>query len=253
MTERERIIEKIQKIKAHAESAERIGSEAEAEAFAEMMQKLLLRHKLEMTDIDFTKFEVEEPVEEHEIDYSKYDCQVKRARIAWIEQLAGIVARAHFCRILIHRGSTRITLVGRKSDCDVAEYMIITLQRLLTRLSIKARLAHNEECSKEGRKADIYNFRASYIRAFVERLSQRYEAERRSQEGSSSTALVRVNRAETAVKEFMAGRRYGRAAVVRGSRKDGNAEGLRRGAAAADSISLRSNAVGSDSVRGVLR
>jgi 1,6-anhydro-N-acetylmuramate kinase len=47
----EKILEKLGKIKAHMESAQEIGNEAEAQAFASMLQNLLTKHKLEMTDI----------------------------------------------------------------------------------------------------------------------------------------------------------------------------------------------------------
>ena len=51
-----------------AEGAKAIGSEAEAQAFAEMLQKLLMDHKLEMTDLEFEEMEKEQPVERHMID-----------------------------------------------------------------------------------------------------------------------------------------------------------------------------------------
>jgi hypothetical protein len=50
----EKILDKLGKIKAHMESAQEIGNEAEAQAFAAMLQSLLLKHKLEMTDIQYT-------------------------------------------------------------------------------------------------------------------------------------------------------------------------------------------------------
>jgi hypothetical protein len=39
MSVKDKIIDKIKKLKAHATSAEKIGSEAEAQSFAAMMQK----------------------------------------------------------------------------------------------------------------------------------------------------------------------------------------------------------------------
>ena len=49
----ENVIDKLRKIMAHAASAREIGNLAEAEAFAAKAQELLLRHKLDMTEVEF--------------------------------------------------------------------------------------------------------------------------------------------------------------------------------------------------------
>lgn len=46
-----RCVERLER-EAHAESAEKIGNEEEAQAFAAMLQKLLLKHKLSMTEVE---------------------------------------------------------------------------------------------------------------------------------------------------------------------------------------------------------
>ena len=132
MNDREKILEKLQKIKAHAESAEKIGSQAEAEAFAAMFQQLLLKHKISATEVEVEQLERDEPVDKFQVDWQ--DIRVRSTRIAWIERLAGIVARAYFCRILVHPRSSNITIVGRKSDAAIAEYMLVTLVREFSRL-----------------------------------------------------------------------------------------------------------------------
>lgn len=101
MNDRDKIIEKLAKLRAHAESADKIGSTQEAEAFAAMLQKLLNKHKLEMTDIEFQQEEQDEPVEQHPVNWQ--DVKVRSTRVAWIEQLAIIITRAHFCRMQIGR------------------------------------------------------------------------------------------------------------------------------------------------------
>jgi hypothetical protein len=257
MTDQEKVIDKLRKLKAHADSAEKIGSQAEAEAFAEMMQRLLLKHKLEMTDIEFDKMEVEEPVDAHHIDYRKYEgaekdgIRFKKVRVAWVEWLARIVAKAHFCRIMVHQRSNVISLIGRRSDAEVAEFMIVTLQRLVFRMAIRARLDYMKDCKRTGEVPNCDGFKASWTRAFIGRLSERYEAERQTQAHSSSTALIRFNRSEHAVADWMK-ENTKKAAVIHGSRMDGNAEGDRRGRAAADSVSLKANVVKEGAVRGAL-
>jgi hypothetical protein len=253
----EKVLDRIRKLKAHADSAEKIGSQAEAEAFAEMIQRLLLKHKIEMTDIEFEKMELEEPVGPHHIDYRKYDgaekdgVRHKKARVAWVERLAGIVAKAHFCRIMVHQHSNTLTLIGRKSDAEVAEYMIVTLQRLIFRMAIRARLDYVKECRIQGLEANCDGFKASYVLAFTVRLAERYEAERKAQASATSVALIRFNKSERALKEWMA-ENTRRAAVIHGSRGDANAEGHRRGYAAADAVNLKANAIGGERPKGEL-
>jgi len=60
----EKILEKLGKIKAHMESAKEIGNEEEAQAFAAMLQNLLLKHKLEMTDVQYAREMQDEPIVE---------------------------------------------------------------------------------------------------------------------------------------------------------------------------------------------
>lgn len=247
----DKVLEKLQKIKAHADSAKKIGSLEEAEAFAQMLQRLLLKHKLELTDIELEQEEKDEPVEASEIDWE--DIKVRSTRIAWIEQLAIIIAKAHFCRVLVHPGSSQITLVGRRTDSSVAEYMIVTLTRAADRLARAERRAYRREVfRRDGTKDAAAGFKAAFLKSFINRLAERYEAEKRAQTATSSTALVRFNRADSAVRDWFSGHRTKRASIVRGSRHDHNAEGHRRGAAAADRINLRANGVGTTPTRGEL-
>ena len=231
-----RVIEKLRKIKAHSESAEKIGSIDEAEAFAAMFQQLLLKHKLETTDIEFEEEEKDEPVDRHVVDWQELRFGKQSKRVAWIERLAQIISRAYFCRFLIKSGSTRITLVGRKTDTEVAEYILVTLVRIAERLVRKEYSAFR----KEHPHGETKGFNRSFMIAFANRLSERYDEERRSAT-TESTALVRVNRAEQAVKNYM--EQFTRGGRI-GPRGDGgNQEGFRRGRKVANSLNLKANVV----------
>src|SRR4051812_11592634 len=101
----EKIVEKLAKIKAHADSAKAIGNEQEAQAFAGMLQQMLLKHKLEMSDLDYRKEMESEPIIEHwpetefVADKVGYHYRYKIApdidigpRTQWIEELAMLIA-----------------------------------------------------------------------------------------------------------------------------------------------------------------
>lgn len=244
MTEREKILDKVAKLHRHAESAAKIGSEAEAQAFAEMVQRLLLKHKLEMTDVQVEQQEREEPVTEHHIDYARYpDIKIRRVRVDWIVILGRIVAEAHFCRILCYRDSSRLVVVGRRSDAEICEYMIVTMQRLLERMSDKAAYHHRLRCNRD--KVPVgRGYRETYITSFLERLEERYQALRAEQEGAGQFALMRLNRADLAVRQYMQARRSGRGITLRSGRSD-HAEARIQGRVDADKLELRARAVGS--------
>lgn len=253
--EEQRLLDKLQKLKAHAESAEKIGSMEEAEAFAAMLNRLLLKHKLEMTDIDLKREEESEPIQEFDIDYTKYpDIEVKKVRIEWQERLAGIIARAHFCRIVVNRYSSRIGIIGRKSDVEIAEYMIITLIRATLNLAKKEHSKYAWECYKVDKStARARGFKRSFIDAFIRRIDERFEAERNAAAGTSSMALVKLNTADRLVADFVK-QHYGMARGLT-RQKASHVEGMARGRAAADAINLRANAVksGAGSPTGLLK
>jgi hypothetical protein len=236
----EKIIDKIVKLKKMSDGAKAIGSEIEAEAFASMLQKMLLDHRLEMSDIEFASMEKESAVERHFIDYEQYpDIKIKKQRVMWIERLAGVVARAHFCEILVHPGSSFITLIGRHEDWAVAEFALCTLQRAAAKMAKTADYQHRLRCHREHKPVGR-GFKESWLESFVVRIADRYEAERSSRLGQS-TALVRVNRAEKAVADFM--KQFTKKSSALSSHTKFHPEGARQGRAAADAINLRVNAV----------
>ena len=241
---KERLLDKLAKIKAHAESAEKIGNEEEAHAFATMLQKMLHQNKLEMTDIKFAELDTDEPVKRHRIDYASYpDIELKNARSQWMEQLASIIARAHFCRILVHPGSSRITLVGRKSDAAVAEYMFVTLIRATKRLATTAHgKFYREVLKRDGHAGAASGYKASYTKAFINRLAQRYQEEQNRTTEASSMALVRIRKSDKAVSDFMDELNCSSAAALSRNLRFNN-DGARAGRAAADNIELRSNGI----------
>jgi len=264
MEDKEKVLDRLQKIKAHQESAEKIGSVEEAQAFAEMLQRLLLKHNLEMTDLEFEQHEQDEPIDQFTINWEEHGLKTKRMRIEWEETLASIVARANFCRILVHHDSNRITLVGRKSDAQVAEYLIVTLRRsakkiaynslnefirenktkAICRICFKTKDLHVFELHDFLRETltDHHGFKASFITAFVNRIRERLE-ETKKTVVNTSTALVRVDKVEAALRNYMAQFGKAKSKALGSVNGNSNAEGWRRGRAAADAINLKGNAI----------
>jgi hypothetical protein len=260
----QKLLDKLAKLKRHAESAEAIGSEAEAQAFATMFQKLLLDNKLEMTDLEFATSERVDPVDRSIINWRQYAIKVQRRRVEWMENLAQVTAEAYFCKILVGRGSNFIALVGRRQDRVIAEYMIVTLVRAVERLADEEYARFSTECVKQCARCWRYGtsvekknhtlqyrglrhefepnwarcrgFRPTFIQSFIHRLMVRYH-EVKTARVATSTALVRVKDSMKPVIEWIDDN-IKKTALELSSKLGRNAEGARRGTAAANSIIL---------------
>tara|TARA_R110000824_G_scaffold53732_2_gene148494 strand:- start:7779 stop:8540 length:762 start_codon:yes stop_codon:yes gene_type:complete len=243
MTQQEKLLDKLAKIQAHAESAKKIGSEAEAEAFAAMLQQLMLKHKIAMSEVQFADLDKDEPIHQHYMDYKAGGIPPKKARSMWQERLASIVARAHFCRILVTARTNRIILVGRESDCVVAEYTFMVLARAITKLSNKSYDQFYYQCEKKGETYLSAGYKRSFIDAFVDRLGNRFNEEKEQAEATSSTALVRVETANKAIEDYMDDK-YSRIANKLSRNTRFNRNGATHGRAAADNVNLHGKAVG---------
>jgi hypothetical protein len=258
VTTQDRLLDKLQKIRAMAEGAKAIGSEAEAQAFADMLNDLLIKHKLEMSDLEFERLDEEEPVEREpwqegvarRQQLDEAGVKHRKTRVDWMERLASTIARAHHCRIIVHSGSSMVSLVGRRSDRAVATYMIVTLTRAAQDLARKELQKYRWEVYKtDGHCKRAQGFHAAFLRSFVLRLMERFDEltrQRTEANGSGSTALVRINREQQATDDFMK--------ALRDKKETSNAnqlrrlvehhgEGVKRGRQLADGVGLEGKAI----------
>jgi hypothetical protein len=242
-----KLLDKLAKMKAMAEGAAAIGSEAEAQAFANALQRMLIEHKLKMTDIEFAAQDKEQPIVQRRMDADKYDFRERKARIRWIEQLGCIVADAHFCKMLLHGNSTRYSFVGREEDIAVAEYLFITLYRAAEKISEREYGKYRNSQRKkmiqalgdEGRRGKMphaYGFKESFLEAFVSRLKHRLEEEQARHD--SSTALMRINQSLAKVKQYVD--KLGSPAKALAAPKF-HRTGWEKGTEAANAVNLRGN------------
>lgn len=106
-----KVIKKLKKLIAHAESARAIGNTAEAAAFAERIQQLLSRHNLSMSEVEL-----------HEAEESAIGMEPVPQGIpsvdTWQRALLANLAAINGCHTLEHRAGFQI-VVGRRQDRDV--------------------------------------------------------------------------------------------------------------------------------------
>lgn len=246
-----KILEKLGKIKRHMESAADIGNEDEAAAFAAMLQNLLMKHKLDMSDVEYASEMKEEPIVEETIGtcwkdgkqvYRDFpDVEVRNRRVPWIEHLGGIICRYHSCEVIVTRRSSKLYFCGHKSNVQVVTYLFVVLHRAAEKLADKAYAERWRECLQSGDVTACRGFRNGFLQGFVHRIGQRFQEEldKFQDAHAQAGALVRVNKEALAVKNYLAGRTTvdGVGGTTRVDR-----EGFNRGKKAADAMNLKANA-----------
>jgi hypothetical protein len=273
-----RILRKLVKLQTQREDATRraketgaVEAQAEAEAFAGMINKMLIDNELNPTDIDYARSNDSDPIIELRANLVQYGVKKSRVRVAWQASLARIVANAHLCTYLVQSSSNQIWFVGTKAHATVAEYVFGTLVPMAEKMSEQARRDFRNECRKACNYTkmdgfpEAYGFREAWLAAFIERISERFdearktavaEAESRIETlpGSESVALMRLSGALTKVQKYIddkfKSKRSGLNALS--GRYRSNAAGSAAGRAAADKMTIGRRGVTGGSAKGLL-
>ena len=257
-TNREKILDKLRKLHAMAESAQEIGSEEEARAFAAKVQQLLTDYKLGMHDIgQHSAVAPEEPINIYYVRWEELgeDFVGRTARAGWAEQLALIVARAYYCDFLITR-TYAASFVGAETDRKIAVYRFVTIARVLHKLADREMHLFWVKNTVDGKLPDhCKGFRHGFLTGFIQRLAERFEEEIRPRENvdnSNVTAIVLVRKNSLArVKAWEHANlsiKVGRMAKANA----GNGLGRERGKQCANDLNLNQKPVTGGAPRGQL-
>lgn len=186
------IVEKVRKLRGQAESAAKIGSEAEAQAFAAAVQRMMIQHKISELDLAAAGGEKKvEPIVEVRSsgrvsnDPSRPEPRIYPNRIEWVEALGEVVARAHYCRMMVSSGCkfrsiesipARVIFVGRKSDAEAA---LITFEAMVVAAAALGRKEYfiAYDAYRKGEASWERGFYRSYLLGFASRLRERYDEE----------------------------------------------------------------------------
>ena len=251
MDHREKVLARLVKMQAARDGEAKIGNAEAADAFATAINRMLIEHELQPSDVDYAQGTDRDPVIEVPVNLKAYSIVEKRTRIAWQETLARVVARAHLCTFLLRSGSNQIWFVGTKSHAVVAEYAYGTLVPAAVAMCNQAYHDYGLEGSVDGRwRAREPGFNEAWLHAFIERIAQRFNDARaavvaEAPEGAS-VALVRLDGALVKVNAYIDDKFKKRrgAVVALASLRSGNAEGARREREAADTIRIGRRGVG---------
>ncbi len=262
---RDKVLAKLVKMQAQKEGEAALGNTAAAEAFASAINRMLIEHELNPSEIDYARTQDRDPVIEMWAKLQTYGVKSVKSRVAWQEALANVVARAHLCKFLIRRGTNDIAFVGTKSHATVAEYSFGVLVAAAEKMSYKARHDYREGLRREHGIAsghslkgvnEGFGFREAWLAAFTSRIAERFDEARKaavaaadaSVPGGTSTALIRLDgqlvRAQKFIDDKFAGRRIRYASSL--ARLDSNnAAGREHGRAAADRMAIGRKAMNS--------
>lgn len=209
------LMQKIAKLQAKAESAKDIGNLAEAEAFATKVTSLMDEYKLTMTDIEFSVYVKDDPVDEQVIPGIFFGQGINKRRQGWIEQLAMAIAKANSCKIYVRDKSNAITFVGKSSDRHMAIYAFCVLASKLDTIS------RTELEEAKGRGEDTPRvWRQSWLKGAVFGIGQKLKKEKEEKYAgmSSSTSLVRLDQGMKEVEDWWKKQRKFRRAANLGGR-----------------------------------
>ena len=207
----QKILRKLVKLQAARDSEAAIGNAEAAEAFAGMINKMLVENELSPSDIDYARRDADDPVIELEVHKAAYGIKHKKSRIAWEEKLARIVANAHLCSFLIRTGRNDIIFVGTKSHATVAEYAYGTLVPAAEKLADKEYYNYHMGLRRRGEDIRLARgFRPAWLDAFVSRIDERFKDARKAAVAASVTnpgdhtmALMRLDKALVKTREYI--------------------------------------------------
>ncbi len=251
-TEVAKLKDKMQKLLNHAESAENIGNQAEAEAFMKKLNKLCLQHKIAMTEIKaFDPENSDESITDQMVDKYENGLPIVSRRQAIVESLASSIAYANNCTFLIRRGSNDIWFAGRDQDRKFAIHMFSYAWKTML-----------EDCNREQKKTYYHfkklgmleqakGFKASFKKGFVCAIQDRlHEAREEVKEtvDAETFALITTNQL-VAVREYISNKYgKGRASYVRGQSSN-NEHGYRAGQNSGKGVNLHVGNVSSGSTK----
>ncbi len=168
------IIRKLKKLRAKAESVKEVSTEAEANAFTDMIQKLLTEHKIDEAELTPEELEDLDPIVRISPDYRASGIKVRQKQIPWLIDLARLVAYGHYCELLTVPSSTHVVFVGRKNSAQTAADVYVGLVKVAEDLADKEYVNYFYKCKAEGKVENARGYRTSFLVGFCGRIGHRY-------------------------------------------------------------------------------
>lgn len=166
MTEKESILSKIRKLQNL--TTERGATPEEAASAAAKAQALLFEHNLSSADVATAD---DKPDPYGKVEHAHTG---SRTHVSWQRTLLHVIARANFCETVYSPGTTKQSVIGKKSNVEIVLYLNDCLVR---QIQVLAEQASRHLLS--GRAAYQVSFARGAVATIYKRLSeQRAESER---------------------------------------------------------------------------
>lgn len=141
----EKLIDKVRKLIAKAENTD---SQAESDAFMGKANALLLKHNLQMTQVESV-----EDATAIQQDKSCVETGGIKSEGKWEDNLVGVLARHNMCRIIIH-GMTyshkgTVSIIGKPENIETVKYLFEVSRNTIRRLSKKAYKSYRASVLRE--------------------------------------------------------------------------------------------------------
>lgn len=242
----QQIIDKIQKLHAMEYSAREIGSIKEAEAFATKVQQLLRRHKLDITEIQNINRTDDVPnILTETFSWSAVEGLTDQQRKTWWHgTLASTVAEYLTCYVYYSNRTPHnsdLCIVGPRDNLVVFRYMLVNITAfMLSDLETNYRKAYYTH-KKDGNTRAMKGWRASYIAAFIDTISNRLQCERArmDQRDVNTRAMVQIDKEEAALRAHKDKSRLGKCVFT--TSQGFNVHGHASGRSAGQRASLATN------------
>lgn len=177
--EKESILAKIKKLQA---LAAKNSNQHEAAAAAAKAQALIFEHNLSAADVETHETAPHDPYGkvEHTLDGAN------RTTVQWRRSLLYVLAKANFCTAVTQSGTTKMQLIGKRSNVETVLYLNSVLVREIERLAIEA--ARSVLSSRSA-------YMVSFCRGAVATIYSRLEAQRKESEAHATTATATMHAA----------------------------------------------------------
>lgn len=224
----ETIKDKIQKLLNKARSAQEIGSDNEAETFAKKANDLLVKHKLEMSDLkgnDNRVFEINE-------EYLYVSDLVKYVKTegSFLQSLMSVLAKHNFCKTLNFKGSKppKILLFGEDQDRELVKYMFCNLVPKVREMALQD-WNNVKDHTMEKRNTYLRGYFVGIINGINNKLTIQSQQQQSEYEGLTSLVVTKDDAIDNKVDEVIGKNnvRNGRSRSLKGAR--GYSQGYKRG------------------------
>lgn len=211
-SKRERMKELARKLKAMADSAEEVGNDAEAKAFAVKMQKVMHQYSIDLSEIEYQDVR-DEKIIQRIVRMSEVGHKDMKRKEVWTRDLALSLATHFFCRVHHYRSSNMLSFVGREEHveslkCTLAAFIYLTfkLQRKAYHKIYWSVRPPQSHMSVEERRAILKGFKPSWRSGFSTGIAValKEEIEKRKQvEDEGQYALIRLKDMMTTVDDYI--------------------------------------------------